>query len=979
MSRFTRFGRRSFVFVAALICAFTFAAAPVVAGQVADATVFGTVTDNSGAVLPGVTVTVASPALQVKQVVEVTDARGEYRVTSLPIGTFSVEFTLPGFQTVHRDGIRLTTGFVARLDAQLAVGGVAETITVSGASPVVDVKTTAAGTQVTREILDSIPTARNGLNSVLLMAAGARPAPELGGIGDDVIFKAFGRPGNDWLTVDGLPTSTSEAAEGNRGFQTAVNYEALEETTIQTLGTNAEAPTSGMQISAITKSGGNQFHGSLFGAQQPDFLETESNLDDRLRSQGLTASTPYLARWDVAGDVGGRIIRDKLWFWVGLRNRKDTLPILGAFFADGSQSTETAKARYVNATLTGQLTSSQRLLGSFAIRDQPRDQGPATRFAAPEQARHGVFKTTPLSQATWQWVRGNRVLSVQGGQMRVVIPFPAVTTQTAQWRDDVTGFIGGPNARIGRRVDMNRYSQKATLSWYKSDMGGNHDFKIGEMYTQISRIESLQDNGEGVGNYILRYRNSTGFLPSQRGQANNVRVGNNPITPEANLGYLGLYVQDAWSVNSRLTMNMGVRYANDRGWLPPQCRVAAPREFATVFPAECWARNDLKTWNPVTPRLHAAYDITGDARTLLKGGWGRFYRMHDRLELDIANPNARKEARFAWRDLNNNQRFDAGESNLSLNGPDFAGITAPGAAYVVDGPGLDNSVPLTNLLPNPDLKEPGSDEFSASLEREIAGNFGVRFTGLYVREFNSQRIANPLRPYSSYSIPITNRDAGVDNRLGTADDPGTVLTYYEYPASLRGPAFDAAMFINDPNVDSSYKSLELALNKRLSNRWQMLMSYSATKKDVPVPAFSEYTPNAEINFADKTWEWRVNTSGSYLFPWDIQVGSNLMVQNGFNWARTVSLTGGSQIPSIVIFAEPIGSQQTDTQTLLSLNVEKKINLRAGRRLSVGLNFLNVLNANFDNEIPATRAGDGFGYTTLLIPPRLGEFTVRYTF
>ena len=967
MSRTARFVRR-FVVGSILVCGLILGAtAPAIAGQ-ADATIFGQVTDGSGAILPGVTVTVASPALQVQQMVAVTDERGEYRVTPLPLGTYTVEFTLPGFQTIRREGIRLTAGFVARLDVSLAVGGVAETVTVSGASPVVDVKTTAAGTQMTREILDAVPTSRNSLNSVLLFAAGARPTMELGAV-TDVVLRAFGRPGDSWITVDGLPSGTSEVASGNSGFQTALNYNAIEETTVQTLGTSAEAPTSGMQINVITKSGSNQFHGTGFGAHTPGWLKTTDNLNDTLRAQGLTESTPFHHRWEVGGDVGGRVVRDRLWFWAGGRNREEGLPNLGAYNADGSPSIQADKQRFLNGKVTALITSSQQLIGSGYTRSQPRTAGPANRFAAPDQKRATNQKTPIQAQATWQWVKGNSVLAVQGGDHKVRIPVPPILTQNAAWRDDVTGFQGGLEPRAGRRVRLDRVSEKATLNWYKPDWSGNHDFKLGAMYSRINRWEELVDNGLPMGNYTLRYRN---------GVPDNIRVGNNPINPVSYLGYLGLYVQDGWAVNRRLTFNLGVRYGNDRGWLPEQCRVAASREFAGVFPAACFPEKKLNTYNPVTPRLHAAYDLSGDGRTLVKGGWGRFYLMHNRLELDIANPNSRKEARFRWRDLNGNRYFDAGESNLDLNGPDFQGISIPGAAYVVDGPGVDTSVPLTNLRDNPDLKEPGSDEFSLSLERELTANFGVRLTSLYVREFNIQRIVNPLRPYAAYNIPITRPDPGPDNILGTRDDAGTI-TYYEYPASLRGTAFDASMFVTDPNIDAGYKSFELAINKRLSDRWQMLSSYSATKRNIPVPAYSELTPNAEINVADHTWEWLFRTSGSYLLPGDVQVSSNLTVQNGYNWARSVSATGGSQIASIILFAEPIGTRKTLTQTYLSFGLDKRFNLRAGHRVSVGLAFLNALNASFDLDYPQTRAGADLGYATFIVPPRVGELTLRYTF
>src|SRR5262245_34838458 len=145
--------RRRFVFGAFLGCALAVSSH----AWAQDATIFGQVTDESGAVLPGVTVTVTSPALIQKQRVEVTTASGEYRVTPLPLGVYSVEYALTGFQTLRREEVRLTAGFVARLDVSLKLGAVTESVTVSGASPVVDVKTTSSGTQVTREVLVNTP------------------------------------------------------------------------------------------------------------------------------------------------------------------------------------------------------------------------------------------------------------------------------------------------------------------------------------------------------------------------------------------------------------------------------------------------------------------------------------------------------------------------------------------------------------------------------------------------------------------------------------------------------------------------------------------------------------------------------------------------------------------------------------------------------------------------------------------------------
>lgn len=151
------------------------------AGQGQATSIVGQVKDESGGVLPGVTVTITSPALQVKELTAVTDERGQYRLTPLPIGTYDVTYTLQGFQTVKREGLRLTQAFVATVDVSLKLGGVAETITVSGASPVVDRTSTSSATVLTKETLDLTPTDRNGLLSLVSETPGARGNLDIGG------------------------------------------------------------------------------------------------------------------------------------------------------------------------------------------------------------------------------------------------------------------------------------------------------------------------------------------------------------------------------------------------------------------------------------------------------------------------------------------------------------------------------------------------------------------------------------------------------------------------------------------------------------------------------------------------------------------------------------------------------------------------------------------------------------------------------
>src|SRR6185503_14163781 len=218
------------------------------------------------------------------------------------------------------------------------------------------------------------------------------------------------------------------------------------------------------------------------------------------------------------------------------------------------------------------------------------------------------------------------------------------------------------------------------------------------------------------------------------------------------------------------------------------------------------------------PRLHASFDITGDGKTLIKGGWGRFDHERQQVpELDAADAMVRTQVVYRWRDLNSNGRYDLGEVNLDPLGPDY--VSQSGGS---------------NTFPSKDEVQPKSDEYSVSFERELMANFSARVSGIYSKYKNTYRLLNELRPYSSYNIPVTRPDPGPDGVLGNSDDTGQSFTYWEYSTALQPRSFEHFVRINDPNADQTYKSVDIALFKRLSNNWQLLASYSGTMRDVPV-------------------------------------------------------------------------------------------------------------------------------------------------
>ena len=950
------------VVVALLFLAFDRAAF----AQTGTATINGQVTDESGAVLPGVTVTAMSPALQVPQVISATDQEGRYRLTPLPIGTYSVTFELAGFKTVRREEIRLTVGFTARVDAAMSVGALAETITVSGASPLVDTASTANSTQLTRETLELLPTSRSSYNAILMQTPSARmPANrvDVGGsqFANSPRFYALGQLGDSWHSIENIiAMSPADNPSGNY-----IDYSAMDETVVSIGGHSADTPNMGLQLNAIVKTGGNDFSGSAYYAYTGRSLQS----DNIGRYTNIIAPERLQYRDDANFELGGRIFPNKLWFFGSFRQRRQIDEIVAVCKKpDGSQCDQNNHDRFFTIKVTNQLNAKNRIIGFVQPHYRNRTGGgSATADWSTATARVGFEGTW---KGEWQYVATSRlVLSVLGGAwwLRSGDEDPGITRAPAG-SDSFLGTSFGSSTAIGGRNPQDRYQVRASAEWYKPDFGGAHKLKVGTDFFKMRAERGSVSRGD-LGNYTLTFLNTA---------ADRITVFSNPVTPKQPMMFLYWYGQDSWAMGSRVTLNLGANIHRQTATINPDgfCRKAADGPAAIVFPAQCYPEDAPPVFMAISPRAHLSYDFTGRSTTVIKGGYARYYTPLLEDDLHIANHYTISDATYRWRDLNGNRDYDPGEVDLDPNHTDFLSINLRGGDPLY---GFGHF--------NPDLKQRYHDEVMLSFERQLASTWAARVSGIQSWAKNQWRVKNVLRPYSAYSIPITNADPGNDGILGNADDPaGRTFTYYDYSAQFAGLANQDSEYINDESADRSYTSFEVEVNRRYGNNWQFRTSYSATWKTEPFGTSDNTVivgldPNSEINTGyENLMEWEYRAAASYLFRYGILTSANYDIRSGEYWERSVQFRGpaGSRIPTQVLRVEPRGSRQADALKMLDIRAEKRFELGGTRRLSVTLNVYNLLNTNSPLGVQG-RSGPQFGFVTSIPPGRLVEGAFRLGF
>jgi hypothetical protein len=938
------------------------------AQSVASGTIHGTIRDQSGGVLPGVTATLTSPALQVKQLMQVTGAEGQYRFVDLPAGTYNLRFELPGFSTLIREDLRLTVGFVARVDESMKVGAMEESVTVSGQSPVVDATSTSASVAFTREVLESVPRGRD-LQNVLAMAPGVtQETIDVGGstLAQRQDTSSYGVESQPKLQYEGM--NLAMGADQNTPIYFIDN--SLEEVQVRTSGNDAEVSTPGVSMVAIMKSGGNTFHGAYRASYQPSSLQA-SNLNDSLRAQGIGAPPQLKTFYDVAGDLGGRIVRDKLWFYGGYAKQTKSEGTLG-FAADagpdGQYLTGDEPQAYFESALyqfsgkvSYQMSQNNRLVyaGQRGVKTQPQNGGGRFR---PLEATRDYRNPTGIQKVEWQsTVTPRLLLNATGGYVGYFTDYDAgrsFASADAPSRQDLeTGLFTGSHVQNQNKT-RDRYQAEASASFFpESSFGGLHDFKTGVSIYRDRTSDGWRNNL--AGNYVL----ITDRINGVSGTPFRIRAYNTPVRPKDNEDIYAWYFKDSWRPTEKLTLNLGVRWEYQHSYLPEQ-EYAGARDFPTVFPPRHVDRLDVQTFNRAVPRVGVAYDL--DGKSVIKATWGQYnYILGDTFG-DVFAATATANALFLWHDLNGDKRWTPNETNLNLNGADFVSITA-----------------ASNYELSPELEQPNTWETTASYERELANNLGVRV--MYINKIvsGSLETINAKRPYSAFNVPITRRDPGADGVLNTSDD-GTPITLYDYASSFRGANFVSNKRVNADNTDR-FHSMEFTLTKRASERWMGQISYFAVKSHRWLDGVFQ-NPNQEFFPLDETWSWAGNISGTYRMPYDISVSGFLQSKSGVkgqrtNTFRTADPDGGPSIANngnTTIRLEPYGSQSLSAFNILNFRANKDFRFTGGRRLAIDFDVFNLLNSATPTDADFS-SGPTFGYAEGVTPPLITRIGARFTF
>jgi outer membrane receptor protein involved in Fe transport len=893
------------------------ASSPVLA-QRTTGSVVGTVHDESGAVLPGVNVSLVGPMIVGTQTTT-TNQDGFYRLSNLPPGPYDLTFALSGFRTVTNKGLRVGVGAAVEENARLAVSQIAEELTVTAEAPVVDTQSNEVGANYGRDWVENAPLRRY---SFLDLAASAPGSQQTGdGTGRTMVYGSSYDENS--FQLDGVDITENFFNE----FSAEPNTDAIEEVEVLSLGAPAEyGNLTGAVYNVVTRQGTNAFHGDLNFFYQSDGL-TSNNSDGLVNPDGTFVNAcgdDDRCPWtrdkyhDFTAQLGGPLVKDKLWFFASYQYQRDAQSDIGVPTDNPLATKRYYDDRYF-AKLNWQINPGHKLMGTFHLDEKNTDNGVdigeanttawtrRSKTPTPGLAYTGVLSDKTVMEVRYSGFYGD----VSGGPTD-----PDQPRDLPRFYDLDASFISGGHY-YWYETEPRRTTVTAKVSHLADNfLGASHDFKFGVQYS------------DAVARGLYGY-NDLVFTYSYGGVQYGYGYERQPFSYSGNSRNLGVFLDDTIRVNDRLTLNVGVRYDHNKAFSAEQQELdELARPTGTTFP-----RTDLYTWKNWSPRLGFNLKLTGDGRTVLKGHWGIYHRSIATGEYaNVIGPNVK---------------------------PTFSGIWNFGTNSFDD---LEFFEGNTNLGVDPDYKSPRTDQYILSLEREL-----VKGLGSYVNYVHKKG-----RDYAAWEdvagqyvqVPF------VDN-LG-ADPTGQTIQVFRL---VSDPGERQFRITNPEGVGSDVDAVSFGLIKRMT-KWSLNASATwlratgrltdsisgATLESRGGLQFRDFgkNPNHFVNTDGRLTldvQWAFKVQAVYQFPWGLMASANYVNHDGAHKVRRGTVRDITNIPegTTILLQKRGDVGRLPDVHLLDVRLQKDFKLGNNVRFSIFADALNLTNDDATEAVQSTIA------------------------
>ena len=903
-----------------------------------DGVITGRVADASGAVLPGVNVSLTSPAVLGGRAA-ITDEQGGYRFGLLPPGVYNLQFELPGFNTVVRQGVQLTTNFTSSLNVVMEVGAVTESITVVGASPLIDVTNAIVATTFTKELTEALPTGHDVFSMLAVTPGVQLTAPDVGGsrAGLRAQFRVFGST-SQWNVIEGAIMASLQ-------YEDPDNYQEVQ---VAGASKGADAPVGGSFNNFIVKSGGNTLRGLTFYDREPLRLQS-SNLTEEMTAQGVTNTSSVARYQSVHGDIGGPIVRNRLWWYYGFRNLNSDNWVPGYYNTETSLPEPLYTTLRNHATkLNYQVTPNNTLTYSAQYNSKSLPNSGASAFVD--------SASTSLTDFPY-WIQGVTYTSVLSNR----------STLEVKWGEFGWRWWTRPGADEIAREDLDTRLVRGSRS---------APFVDRSHHMNISGVYSLNTSGTRAGDHTLRigygylYEGAPYEFLSPKDDIRTfwrggfqrpveIEIYDTPFSFENEVTHQWGFVNDTWNVG-RLAVSGGVRFDTFLPYYEEQGKSGAgPYQEAVTYPGFSFHR-----LNGLVPRASLVYDVFGSGRTAVKVAYGRYMynagtmTNANSMMAGFVNPMAKTTRRYRW------------DGTLPF---------VPDPALLLSTSGGPNRTL------DPELRLPHTDEFVAGIDQQLLADTTVRFT--YVRKLERNRMVrqNTAIPFAAYNIPVQVLDRGRDF-ASPADD--RFLTVYSLDRAFVGKRAD--LLTNDPAHKSDFATYNAEVVKRLSNRSQVLAGFdvshyqtwsfaSAISQDIASDTGGgpPQDPN-RANFSNYLdyWHWQFKTLASYELPYGIGASGSVRLTKGEPYGRSLNVAGLTQ-GSVTLTVEPQGTFFYDTVKLVDLRFAKTIPIGKGR-LEGLFDLFNLTNSSAILGLN-NQTGASYGQVLTTVNPRIARLGVRWSF